>query len=158
MFNIILFISAAAGLLLSYLKDPQKTSQALKKAVNSFLNLLPSLLGTIGLIGLMLALVPREFIAGFFGNNSWAGILVISAIGSITLLPAFIAFPLASSLLEAGASLVAVACFITTVLMVGVITAPLEIEYFGTKFTLWRNLSALFLAIIIGTLIGVVLA
>lgn len=157
MFNIILFVSAAIGLLVSSQKDKEKTAQAIKKAVNSFFNLLPSLLGIIGLIGLMLALVPRELIAGFFGDNSPAGILVISAIGSITLLPAFIAFPLASSLLDAGASIVAVACFITTVLMVGIITAPMEIEYFGRKFTLWRNLSALVLAVIIGALIGVIL-
>ncbi|MTI83790.1 MAG: permease [Firmicutes bacterium] len=155
MFNIILFVSAAIGFIISNQKDKVKTKQALKKAVNSFINLLPSLLGIIGLIGLMLALVPRELIAGFFGDNSPAGIAVISAIGSITLLPAFVAFPLASSFLDAGASIVAVACFITTLLMVGVITAPMEIEYFGKKFTLWRNLSALVLAVIIGPLIGV---
>jgi len=156
MFNIILFVSAAIGLLISNQRDKKKTKQALKKAVNSFLNLLPSLLGIIGLIGLMLALVPRELIASFFGNNSPVGIMIISVIGSVTLLPAFVAFPLASSFLEAGASIVAVACFITTLLMVGVITAPLEIEYFGKKFTFWRNLSALAMAVIIGPLIGVI--
>ncbi len=147
MFNIILFVSAAIGILISNQRDKKKTKQALKKAVNSFLNLLPSLLGIIGLIGLMLALVPRELIASFFGNNSPVGIMIISAIGSVTLLPAFVAFPLASSFLEAGASIVAVACFITTLLMVGVITAPLEIEYFGKKITFWRNLSALVMAV-----------
>ena len=156
MFNIILFVSAAIGLLISNQRDKTKTKQALKKSVNSFFNLLPSLLGIIGLIGLMLALVPRELIASFFGNNSPVGIMIISVIGSVTLLPAFVAFPLASSFLEAGASIVAVACFITTLLMVGVITAPLEIEYFGKKFTFWRNLSALVMAVIIGPLIGVI--
>lgn len=157
MFNIILFSLAAVALGISWQQDKEKTFKALKIAKNSFFNLLPSLLGIIGLIGLMLALVPRDIIAGFFGNNGPVGILLISLIGSITLLPAFIAFPLASSLIEAGASLIAVACFITTVLMVGIITAPMEIELFGKRFTFWRNLAGLVMAIAIGCVMGAIL-
>ncbi|MBO8137921.1 MAG: permease [Desulfotomaculum sp.] len=153
-FNVILFLMAGAGLLLSNYKDKQKTKQALKKAYKSFQNILPSLLGIIGLIGLMIALVPKELITQLFGDNSPVGLFIVSVIGSITLLPAFVAFPLASSFLNAGASIAAVSCFITTLLMVGVITAPLEIEYFGKRFTFWRNFISLFLALIIGVLIG----
>ncbi|MGQ5711267.1 hypothetical protein [Desulforudis sp. DRI-14] len=70
----------------------------MKIAQKQFLNIFPGMLGIIGLIGLMLALVPREIIQSLFGNDSLVGILLISAVGSITLMPAFIAFPLASSL------------------------------------------------------------
>lgn len=157
MFNVVLFTLAAVALIISWRKDQEKTGKALKIAKKSFLNLLPSMLGIIGLIGLMLALVPREAIAGLFGNNSPLGILLITVIGSITLIPAFIGFPLASSLVAAGASVTAVACFVTTVLMVGVITAPMEIELFGKRFTIWRNSVGLVTALIIGGIMGMIL-
>ncbi len=157
MFNVILFIMTLAVLIYSFKKDRQKTRQALKIAYNSFRNILPSMLGIIGLIGLMLALVPRETIEGLFGNNSPAGILIISAAGSVMLIPAFIAFPLAASLLQAGASIMAVSSFITTLLMVGVLTAPMEIQYFGKKFTILRNVFSLAAALGIAVIMGVVL-
>ncbi len=157
MFNVILFTLTLAVLFYSFIKDRQKTRQALKIAYNSFRNILPSMLGIIGLIGLMLALVPKETIEGLFGNNSPAGILIISAVGSVTLIPAFIAFPLAASLLQAGASIMAVSIFITTLLMVGVLTAPMEIQYFGKKFTILRNVFSLAAALGIAVIMGVVL-
>ncbi|AGL02179.1 hypothetical protein [Desulfoscipio gibsoniae] len=157
MFNAVLFILAAVALIVSWRKDREKTGKALQIAKKQLLNLLPSMLGIIGLIGLMLALVPREVIAGFLGNDSPLGIFIISIIGSITLIPAFIGFPLGASLIDAGASVTAVACFLTTVLMVGVVTAPMEIELFGKRFTIWRNLLGLVMALVIGIIMGVVL-
>lgn len=157
MFNIALFVFTLAALLYSYKKDRQKTKQALKIAFNSFRNIVPSMLGILGLIGLLLALVPKEFIQGLFGNNSPIGILIITAVGSITLIPAFVAFPLAASLLQAGASVMAVSSFITTLLMVGVITAPMEIHYFGRRFTIIRNALGLLIALVIAVIMGVVL-
>lgn len=157
MFNIILFIAAGLALFVSWRRDREKTRKALQIAKKSFINLLPGMLGIIGLIGLMLALLPGEVISRFLGNDSLAGILVISLIGSITLIPAFIGFPLASSLVEAGASITAVACFITTVLMVGVITTPMEIKHFGKRFTVIRNLAGLVTALVIGLVMGVIL-
>lgn len=154
MFNVILFAVTAAALIFSFKKDRQKTRQALKIALSSFRNILPSMLGILGLIGLMLALVPKEAIEGLFGNNSPLGILLISAVGSVTLIPPFIAFPLAASLLQAGASIMAVSSFITTLLMVGVITAPMEIHYFGKKFALIRNAVGLIAALVIAVSMG----
>ncbi len=157
LFNIFLYILAVAALLYSFRRDRQKTKKALKMAWNSFLNMLPAMLGIIGLIGVILALVPPEVIAGLFGSNSPFGILLISLAGAVTLIPAFIAFPLAASLLQAGAGLTAVAIFITTLLMVGIVTAPLEVSFFGRKFTLWRNALGFALALVISALMGVIL-
>lgn len=157
MFNVVLFMLTLAALIYSFKKDRQKTRQALKIAYNSFRNILPNMLGIIGMIGLILALVPRETIEGLFGNNSPTGIFIISAVGSVTLIPAFIAFPLAASLLQAGASIMAVSSFITTLLMVGVIPAPMEIQYFGKKFTILRNVFSLAAALGMAVIMGVVL-
>ena len=157
LFTLILYVLAAGALVYSFRRDRQKTKKALKAAGNSFLNMLPAMLGIIGLIGVILALVPREVIAGLFGSNSPFWILLISLAGAVTLIPAFIAFPLAASLLQAGAGITAVAAFITTLLMVGIVTAPLEVAFFGKKFTFWRNALGFALALVIGVLMGVIL-
>ncbi|MEW6424873.1 MAG: permease [Bacillota bacterium] len=157
LFNLVLYFLAAGTLLYSFRRDRQKTKKALQAAGKFFLNMLPAMLGIIGLIGVILALVPPGVIAGLFGSNSPFGILLISLAGAVTMIPAFIAFPLAASLVQAGAGLTAVAVFITTLLMVGIVTAPLEVAFFGKKFTLWRNALGFALALAIGALMGVIL-
>lgn len=156
-FNAVLYALALALLVFSYLKDKRKTKKALTVAWKSFGNLLPTMLGIIGLLGLMLAAVPREAISGLFGRDNPGGIFLISLVGAVTLMPAFIAFPLAGSLLAAGAGVTAVACFVTTLLMVGVLTAPAEAAYFGRRFTFWRNALGFAFALAIGYLMGVIL-
>jgi hypothetical protein len=50
-----------------------------------------------------------------------------------------------------------VAVFVTSLIMVGFVTLPLEIRYFGKKAALLRNALSLIAAIIIGGLIGLFL-
>lgn len=52
----------------------------------------------------------------------------------------------------------AIAAFVTTLVMVGVITAPLEMKFFGKKFTFWRNLLSFIFALIIALIMGAILA
>ncbi|MDO7788617.1 permease [Desulforamulus aquiferis] len=151
----LLFIITAICLIISWVKDRQRTIKALKIAQKSFMNLLPSILGIIGILGFSLAVLPTETIKTLFSDQSFLGLVLVSLVGSITLMPAFVAFPLAGSLLQAGASVTAVACFCTTLLMVGILTAPAEIKYFGKSFTLSRNILGFGFALIIGLLMGV---
>lgn len=82
------------------------------------------------------------------------GFSVTAIIGSITLIPGPISYPIAASLISKGASYSIVAVFITTLMMVGVVTLPLEIKYFGKKAAIIRNLLNFIAAIIIGLIIG----
>jgi hypothetical protein len=80
-----------------------------------------------------------------------------SLIGSITLIPGFIAFPLASALLKNGAGFMQIAVFISTLMMVGIVTLPLEIKTFGKKAALTRNFLAYVFSFGVALVIGVVL-
>ena len=82
------------------------------------------------------------------------GIVIAAVIGCITLIPGFVAFPLAASLLSAGAGYTQIAIFISTLMMVGVATFPLEAKYFGKRTALKRNLFALAVAVITSCAIG----
>jgi len=145
------------GLGLSWIKDRGKTVKALKIATRSLSGLAPSLLFMVGLVGLVLALLPPELLRDLFTAHGVAGFALISILGALVTMPGPVAFPLAGSLLQMGVSLAALAAFITTLTMVGVVTAPMEIAYFGKRFTLIRQTMSFILAVLIGTLMGVIL-
>ena len=85
---------------------------ALKKAWKSFENILPQFLSILVIIGIMLALLSPETISKLIGKQSgWIGMVIASIIGSVTLIPGFIAFPLASALLKGGAGYMQIAVF-----------------------------------------------
>ncbi|MDY0290564.1 MAG: permease, partial [Sphaerochaeta sp.] len=66
-------------------------------------------------------------------------------------------FPLAGSLLRSGATVMTISAFITTLVMVGVVTAPMEMKILGKNFTLLRNGLGVVAALVIALLMGVIL-
>ncbi len=158
MFTIILYVLAIAGLALSFYKDRGKTKAALKKAWKAFENILPQFLAILILIGLALAILSPEMITRLLGTSSglW-GVLAASVIGAITLIPGFVAFPLAAALLKNGAGYMQITAFVSTLMMVGIVTMPLEIKTFGKRATIVRNVSAFAFSLIAAAVIGVVL-
>lgn len=149
---------AVIGLLISLYKDKNKTIKALKVAGKTFINLLPITLIIIILVGFLMGFVPPSQIEGFFGQQSGIlGVLTISIIGALIHIPSLIAFPLAGSLLESGASISSVAAFITTLTMVGTAFIPLEIKILGKKFALLRNGLSFIVALLIALMMGLIL-
>jgi uncharacterized membrane protein YraQ (UPF0718 family) len=157
MMSAILFGVTALALLLSWLADKERTKRALKISQHSLRTLVPKILGMITLVGLLLALVPPAAITKLFTVHGIGGFVVVSAIGSLITMPGPIAFPLVGSLLKLGAAPATLAAFVTTLTMVGTVTAPIEISYFGKRFTIVRQTLSFITAIIIGLLMGVFL-
>ncbi len=158
MFTYILYAAAGISLAISFYKDRSKTKMALRKAWKSFENILPQFLSILIIIGLAFAVLSPETITGLLGTSSgiW-GILGAALIGSITLIPGFIAFPLAAALLNNGAGYMQIAAFVSTLMMVGIVTLPIEIKTFGKRATVIRNVSAFVFSLIVAVVIGVVL-
>ncbi|MCH4888143.1 permease [Acidaminobacter sp. JC074] len=150
-----MYLIALGLLLLSFFKDKKKTKMALKKAWKSFMNILPKFLGVIGLVGIMLAVFDEEVISTLIGAESgFVGTILASVIGAITLIPGFVAFPTAKVLLDNGAGYMQIGVFVSTLMMVGIMTMPVEIEYFGKKVTLIRNGLAFLLSFVVAFFIG----
>lgn len=155
--SVVTYGLAIGFLLFSFIKDRSRTKQALKKAFMSLEGILPDFLGVLGLVGLGLTLLPAKTISLLIGQASgWLGSLLAAVMGSITLIPGFIAFPLAKSLLDAGAGISQIAVFVSTLMAVGVVTAPLEAKYFGRKQTFLRNGLSLVWAFVVAFVVGVV--
>ncbi len=155
---LIINIIAISGLLIAFAKNKEKAIKSLKMAGKSFVKMLPMVFIIIIFIGLLLGFVPPEQISRFVGEQSGiGGVLIVGVVGAFMHIPALLSFPLAASILESGASITAVAAFITTLTMIGVITLPLEIKILGKKMALLRNGLSFAIAIIIAFIIGVIL-
>lgn len=159
MFTKILYGTAILGLLISFVKDKAKTKLVLKKAWRSFENILPSILAILLLIGFVLTFLDAQTISKLLGADSGAsGMAAAAAVGCVTLIPGFVAFPLAASLLAAGAGYAQIAIFISTLMMVGVATLPLEMRCFGKRIALKRNILSLILAVVTSCVVGVIMS
>jgi uncharacterized membrane protein YraQ (UPF0718 family) len=155
MFTYILYGLAGGGLVISFLKDRNKTKMALKKAWKSFENILPQFLSILIIIGIALAILSPETITNFLGTRSGIlGVLGAAIIGSVTLIPGFVAFPLAAALLKNGAGYMQIAAFVSTLMMVGIVTLPVEIKTFGKRVAIIRNISAFVFSLIAAFVIG----
>lgn len=149
---------AMIGLAVSFWKSKEKTKLALKKAWKSFENIMPQLLAILVLIGVMLAVLTPEQISRVLGSESgWLGVMIAAVIGSVTLIPGFVAFPLAAALLNSGAGYMQIAAFVSTLMMVGIVTMPLEKQFFGRKATIVRNGAAFVFSLIVALVMGVAL-
>lgn len=145
-------------LLVSLIKSREKTKKAFKVAAKALLKSAPSLLAVLGIVGLTLGILTPETISKLVGAEAGFTATIFAAIlGAITLIPSLVAFPLAGSLLRSGATIMTISAFITTLVMVGLVTAPLEVKELGKKFTLLRNGLGFIFALIIAGIMGVML-
>ncbi len=143
---------------MSLYKNKEKTQEAMKKSKGMMSHMLGDIIGIIFMIGLILTFIPPETIEKVLGSeNTILSSLVAALVGSLTLIPAFVAFPLVGSFVDAGASIVPGVAFLTTLTMVGVVTFPLEKKEFGSRFALTRNLISFGGALFIALMMGVIL-
>ncbi|MDY0288209.1 MAG: permease [Sphaerochaeta sp.] len=156
--NIVLYGGATLLLALSFTKDREKSMKALKKAWKAFENILPQFLVVILVVSLLLALLDHDMILRIIGAESgWLGVILASLVGAVTLIPGFVAFPTAALLLQGGAGYMQIAAFVSSLMMVGIVTLPVEMRYFGKRLAILRNLFAFFFSFVVASVIGKVM-
>ncbi|MFH5836869.1 permease [Proteiniclasticum sp. C24MP] len=153
--NAFLYGTTLVLLIISFYKDKMKTKKALRKAWKAFENILPEFLVVITLVGVLIAVLNPEVISRIIGADSgWIGVVLATLVGSVTMIPGFIAFPTAALLLEGGAGYMQIGAFISSLMMVGFITIPVEMKYFGRKTTFLRNGLAYVFSYVVALVIG----
>ena len=151
-----LYIITGLAVLVSLISNREKTLKAIKIAARRFVNILPAFLLMLILISIVLFLVPDKVIANYLGaDNKFIGVLLASFFGSITLMPGFIAFPLCGILLKKAVPYMVLSAFTTTLMMVGVLTYPIEKQYFGMKVTIMRNVISFLIALVVAVMTGI---
>ncbi len=158
MTSYILYGLAIALFIISYIKDKSKTKIALKKAFKSFENIMPQFLSIIIIVGIVLSILDTDTISKLIGSESgFLGVFLSSTVGSIVLMPTFVAFSTADTLLKSGAGYSQVGALVSTLTLVGVMTFTLESQYIGKKSAFYRNFIAFLFSFIVAFFMGVFL-
>lgn len=153
----ILYIFTAVCLAASLLKSRKKTMQALVKAIKKFEKMIPPFLIMIIAVSVALYFLSDKVLLTLLDNsNKSFSVMLASILGSITMMPGFITFPLCGLLLEKGVSYTVLSAFTTTLMMVGVLTYPIEKAYLGRRVAILRNLIGFTTALIVAAATGIV--
>ncbi|MGM0436638.1 MAG: hypothetical protein ACQEQD_00045 [Bacillota bacterium] len=135
--------------------DREKTIKGLKIGLKKIRKNSPVFLNLIILVAISLYFISDDLILRYLGEGSGLiGISLASFFGSIAFMPGFVAFPLAGILLSKGVNYIVIAAFTTTLMMVGIVTYPVEKDFFGLKITILRNIFGLIIALIVSVIIG----
>ena len=154
---IILAVITSIVLIISSLKDKQKTLSGLKKAGKKFITILLPLTIVVFSVSVVLYFIPENVIAEYLSRgNKYVQLLIASLFGSITLMPGFVAFPLAGILKQNNVPFMVISGFTSTLMMVGILTFPVERKYFGFRIALLRNSLSYVTAMIVSLITGIV--
>ena len=153
---IYLYIISGVLLFASFIADRKKTKKALLIAVKKIKQILPSFVFMLILVSAVLYFFPEDRIVKYLGSDFSAGSISIAAlIGSISMIPGFIAYPLAGILRSSGVPMSVIAAFVTSLMLVGVISFPVEKFYIGTKTAVIRNIIAFLISLILSLMTGI---
>lgn len=155
--TLILYVVVVILFALSFFKDRVKTKQAILKGLKALEGIMPQFITVLFLIAIMLAVFNAETIGRFIGSGTGAlGVAIAAGIGAITLIPGFVAFPLAGELLRNGAGVMQIATFVSSLMMVGIVTFPMEVSYFGKRTAIARNVFALIFSVVAAAFVTLV--
>jgi uncharacterized membrane protein YraQ (UPF0718 family) len=150
-----LYTMVGLGVAISIFGSRENTLRALTIAAKRFLGILPAFSMMLILVSVVLSFLPDEVIVAYLGtDNLFAGTFFASLLGSITLMPGFIAFPLSGILLAKGVPYMVLSAFTTTLMMVGVLSYPVERAHFGATVTVIRNLISVLIALAVAAATG----
>jgi len=112
----------------------------------------PMLLGVVGLVGLFQVLVTPRMLTSLFRDNPLLDILVGTLAGAIGSGNPVVSYVIGGEMLGQGVSLYAVSALILAWVTLGFTQLPAEVEVFGPRFTLYRNMLAFFFTMLIAVL------
>ena len=140
---------------ISFFKDKEKTKKSVINGFKSWEKIMPQFLSIVIVISIILAILKPEIISNLIGESSGIlGVLLSSVIGSIAIMPTFVAFSTGNTLIQSGAGYAQVSALISTLTMVGLLTYTLESEYIGKKAAFYRNFLAFLFSFIVAAFMG----
>ena len=151
--TIIMGVLAVTLLFIGYSKGEGQHIRGLKASLKMTIEILPLLIFAFIMAGMIQALLPREMLSKWIGEESGIkGILLGTMAGGLTPGGSYVSLPLAAGLLRAGAGVGTMVAFITGWSLWAVSRLPMEIGILGWKFTVVRLATTFFFPPIAGFL------
>jgi len=149
--TIIMGVIAIALVIFAYQKGGGEHILGLKSAWDILLQVMPLLIFSFIIAGIVPLLIPTEMISKWVGTESgFRGILIGSAFGGFTPGGPITSLPIAAGILHAGAGIGTMVAFMTGWSLWAVTRLPLEIGLMGWKFTSIRLACTIFFPVIAG--------
>jgi uncharacterized protein len=153
---LVTLLMAAAALALTgaaWSKDPRLAAEGWRDGAAALARILPMLVFAFALSGLVQALVPKETLGRWLGEQSgWRGIWLGCLAGAVTPGGPATSFPVVAALFQAGAGIGTLVGFITAWSLWAVARLPLEVAFIGPKFAAIRLLCTFFVPPLAGAL------
>jgi len=121
-------------------------------ALKNFISTLPMIIAITGLIGLFQTYITPSMLSNLFGFSDISDTLIGTFTGAISSGNGAVSYVVAEGLKAQGVSIYALSAFILAWVTLGFIQIPAESSIFGVRFTLIRNILALFSTILISYL------
>lgn len=152
---IILYCITGLALLLSFAADRGKTRTAVARAVKRFGRIMPALFIMLAVVSCVPVQALATALFKVTDHFCWAVSLAAASLaGAFMMLPGFIVYPLCGIFAENGTPYYLLSAMTTTMMMVGVVTFPVEASCLGVKPALARNLSGLMIAVTVAVVTG----
>jgi len=132
-----------------------KFSRILKQAALSIYYMLPMILGVLGLSAILITFIKPEQVKQVFTGMPLTDTIYGLLLGAIMMGNAVLSYILGGELLKIGISLYAVTAFLLAWITLGIVQIPMEIEFFGKRFVIVRNMMAIVFTLITSLLIVV---
>ncbi len=148
--NLALWIISATLALLSLMKSREKTLKALRLTACKFIGILPLFLVVMAGFAVLVNLLPADVMHEYLGQESgFHGVLLSLSLGSVSVMPGFVAYPLAAALKIQDIPYYIIAGFVVALMNVGLVSFAFEKKYLGWKVALVRNLIGLVVSIVV---------
>jgi len=149
--TIVMGALALALLSIGYYRGQGQHIRGLKSALNMTIEVLPLLLCSFIVAGMVQVLLPRELLSKWVGTESgMRGILIGTTVGGLAPGGPYVCLPIVAGLLRAGAGVGTMVAFLTGWSLWAVSRLPMEVGLLGWRFTLVRIASTFFFPPIAG--------
>ena len=122
---------------------------AFRKAAIQFSRMLPIIVGTVMLVGLIRGFVDRDLLLIIFSGNVFQDGFWGACIGSLLAGNAINSYVVGATLLTMGVSLFGVAALMLAWVNVGLLQLPVEISALGLRFAITRTIAAFLMAMVV---------
>lgn len=154
---VVLLVIVGVLMVIAYRIDTSLPVMGVVSGMKTLLMILPILLVSFILSGMLRVMIPDELISNWIGSaTSFRGILIGTAAGIITPGGPFVSLPIALTLLNTGAAIGPVVAYVTAWATIGLFRVPFEIAIVGPKFAVIKFVCSLILAPLAGYIASLV--
>lgn len=131
-------------ILIGYFRGQGQHVQGLKLGWDMTIQILPMLICSFMMAGMIQTLIPKEVISTWVGGQSgWRGILIGSVAGGLTPGGPYVSMPIVAGLYRAGAGTATLVAYLTAWSEWAVARWPMEIGLIGPRFFMIRMCSVI---------------